>query len=188
MRAENVRTIATPTAIAMVALLTVVSSGLLRASAAAAQEEDRRTMTERAEAADVRPESQPETESESQPKSQSESQVIAVESAFAKTMADRDHEAFSSFLSDEAVFLGQTVLRGRESVADGWRGLFEGETAPFSWQPETVEVLESGNLAISTGPVYDPEGKQIAIFTSIWRQEEAGVWRVIFDRGNKYCE
>src|ERR1700693_3299408 len=33
-------------------------------------------------------------------------QVAATETAFAKTMADRDHAAFTSFLADEAVFLG----------------------------------------------------------------------------------
>lgn len=117
-----------------------------------------------------------------------ESEIMAIERAFAKTMADRDHEAFTSFLSEEAVFLGGSVLRGRQAVAEGWRGLFEAEAAPFSWSPQTVEVLDSGNLAISTGPVYDTEGKQFSVYTSIWRQEEPGVWRIVFDRGNKYCE
>ena len=116
------------------------------------------------------------------------SRVADVETAFAQTMADRDHDAFVSFLSEEAVFLGPTVLRGRQAVADAWQPFFAGDNAPFSWAPETVEVLESGNLAISTGPVFDPEGNQTAIFTSIWRQEEPGVWRIIFDRGNKFCQ
>ena len=41
-------------------------------------------------------------------------QVRAREVAFAKTMADRDHGAFATFVSEEALFLGATVLRGRE--------------------------------------------------------------------------
>lgn len=116
-----------------------------------------------------------------------ESQVRAAEAAFAQSMADRDHEAFTTFVSEEAVFLGGGVLRGKQAIADGWRSLFEGDTAPFSWKPDTVEVLDSGNLALSTGPVYDAGGEQTDVFTSIWRQEEPGVWRVIFDRGTKYC-
>ena len=36
--------------------------------------------------------------------------------------------------------------------------------------------------------VFDPAGKRVATYTSIWRQEQPGVWRIIFDRGNKYCE
>lgn len=115
-------------------------------------------------------------------------QVTAAEKGFAQTMADRDLEGFATYVSHEAVFLGRTVLRGRQAVVDGWGPLFEGEAAPFSWRPETVEVLDSENLALSTGPVFDAEGNQISIFTSIWRQEEPGIWRVIFDRGTKYCE
>jgi len=45
-------------------------------------------------------------------------------------------------------------------------------------------VLESGNLALSTGPVRDPSGKVTGSFTSIWRQEKPGVWRIVFDKGN----
>jgi len=59
--------------------------------------------------------------------------------------------------------------------------------APFSWEPERVEVLESGNLAMSMGPVFDNEGKQIATFSSIWRRDKSGKWRIIFDKGNDIC-
>ena len=47
-------------------------------------------------------------------------QVRSAERAFAKTMADRDLEAFSTFVSDEAVFFGGSVIlrgRGGESLA-----------------------------------------------------------------------
>lgn len=116
-------------------------------------------------------------------------QVAAVERAFAKTMADRDHTAFESFLSEEAVFLsGTTVKRGKQNVTAQWKSYFEEPEAPFSWEPETVSVLDSGTLAISTGPVRDAEGRRISTYTSIWRQEQPGVWRIIFDRGSQYCE
>ena len=115
-------------------------------------------------------------------------QVLEVETAFAKTMADRDHEAFSAFLSEEAIFLSSATARGRDQVAAQWKRYFEGPAAPFSWQPKKVEVLPSGNLALSTGPVYDAGGKLISRFTSIWRQEAPGQWRIIFDKGNEVCE
>lgn len=115
-------------------------------------------------------------------------QIADVERAFAKTMADRDHRAFVEFLSEEAVFLGKSVLRGKQEVADGWQGLFEAPDAPFSWEPETVEVLDSGKLAISTGPVVNAEGRRFSTYTSIWRQEEPGVWRIVLDKGDRYCE
>ena len=52
---------------------------------------------------------------------------------------------------------------------------------------ETVEVLDSGHLVLSTGPVHDPSGQLISRFTSIWRREAPGQWRIIFDKGNRVC-
>lgn len=114
--------------------------------------------------------------------------VSETERAFARTMAERDFEAFRSFLSPEAVFFaGDTPLRGSTAVARAWRPYFEAPEAPFSWAPETVEVLDSGNLALSSGPVFDPAGACIGSFTSIWRREAAGEWKIVFDKGSKDC-
>jgi ketosteroid isomerase-like protein len=112
-------------------------------------------------------------------------EVIATERAFAKTMADRDLNAFSRFLSEEAVFFsGPQPLRGREAVIAWWARFYSKPTAPFSWEPAQVEVLASGTLALSTGPVRDPQGKLIGCFNSIWRQEAPGQWKIVFDRGS----
>jgi len=116
-------------------------------------------------------------------------QVSDTERAFAKTMADRDFTAFSSFISEEAVFFsGPEPRHGKQEVTEWWKRFYENPDAPFSWEPETVEVLASGSLALSSGPVRDPSGKTIATFNSIWRQEQPGVWRIIFDKGNDVCE
>lgn len=115
--------------------------------------------------------------------------VAARERAFAQTMADRDHAAFVTFLSEEAVFFtGPTPLRGRAAVAAAWQRFYATPAAPFSWEPDAVEALDSGDLALSTGPVRNPEGRIIARFTSIWRLEPPGQWRVVFDRGNEVCD
>jgi len=116
-------------------------------------------------------------------------EVEATERAFAKTMADRDHAAFTTFLADETVFFGsKEPLRGKAAVAAAWKRYYEKPAAPFSWAPERVEVLDSGDLALSTGPVHDPDGKLIATFNSIWRREPGGVWRIVFDKGSEVCE
>jgi len=117
-------------------------------------------------------------------------QVVAdTERAFARTMAERDHAAFVRFVSEEAVFFsGTKVLRGKQQVADGWKPYYQSPTAPFSWQPEQVEVLQSGALALSSGPVRDAQGKLIATFSSVWRLEAPGVWRIVFDKGNEVCD
>ena len=111
-------------------------------------------------------------------------EVRAREAAFAKSMADRDPAAFATFLDPEAIFLSSSrVLRGAVKIAEGWAGFFESPEAPFSWEPEQVEVLDSGRLAISTGPVKDPAGKKIGTFVSTWRRTADGQWRVVLDTG-----
>jgi len=108
----------------------------------------------------------------------------AVETAFAATMANRDLDAFSSFLDEETVFFaGPTELRGAAAVTAAWAPFFEGEAAPFSWEPEAVSVLDSGSLGLTSGPVFDPEGNRIGTFNSIWRLDAEGVWKIVFDRG-----
>ncbi|MBI2752780.1 MAG: DUF4440 domain-containing protein [Betaproteobacteria bacterium] len=115
-------------------------------------------------------------------------QVFAAERAFAKTMADRDHAAFTRHVAEDAVFFtGSAPLRGHAAVTEGWKRFFEGPEAPFSWEPQDVEVLASGQLAHSSGPVRDRNGKIIARFNSVWRQEAPGVWRAVFDKGSEVC-
>lgn len=116
-------------------------------------------------------------------------QVRAAETAFAKTMAERDLDAFAAHVANEAVFFGrQGVLRGKAAVVAGWKPYFEGAKAPFSWGPERVEVLDSGALAFSSGPVHDPEGRRVGTFNSVWRREADGRWKIVFDNGCPPCD
>ncbi len=115
-------------------------------------------------------------------------QVRLTEIAFAKTMADRDPAAFASFLAAETVFLsGGRATRGAQPVAERWKGFFAGAQAPFSWAPEFVEVLDSGTLAMSSGPVRDPSGKRTGTFNSVWRREAGGKWKIVLDNGCPAC-
>lgn len=112
-------------------------------------------------------------------------EVANVERAFAATMKARDHAAFVSFLSDEAIFeTGAQAQRGKKAVAAGWKKFFDRPEPPFSWEPDQVDVLDSGTLARTSGPVYGPDGKQIARFHSIWRLEAPRTWRIVFDGGS----
>lgn len=47
-------------------------------------------------------------------------------------------------------------------------------------------MLDSGGLALSSGPVRNPKGELTARFSSIWRRETAG-WRIVFDKGAPVC-
>jgi ketosteroid isomerase-like protein len=116
-----------------------------------------------------------------------EEAVRGTELAFARSMADRDFRAFASHLSADAVFFdGSTVRHGAAEVAAAWKPLFSDPKAPFSWAPDHVEVLASGNLALSTGPV-TVNDRVVARFNSIWRLEAPHTWRIVFDKGESMC-
>jgi ketosteroid isomerase-like protein len=111
-------------------------------------------------------------------------EVFVAERAFARSMADRDFAAFGRYVAEGSVFFsGSTPLRGRETVLAAWQPFFAGPGAPFSWEPDQVEVLASGELALSTGLVKNPEGVVTARFNSIWQRQPDGRWLVIFDKG-----
>jgi ketosteroid isomerase-like protein len=116
-------------------------------------------------------------------------EVRAAETAFAKSMADRNVTAFAALLGDEAVFFGgKGVHRGKTAVVAEWKRFFDGPTAPFSWAPAEVEVLPSGILGFTSGPVYDPKGQRIGTFNSVWQRQADGSWKVVFDKGCPPCE
>lgn len=116
-------------------------------------------------------------------------QVRNAETAFAATMAARDHAAFTNHVAEDAVFFDgeNKPIRGRQAVAAAWKSFFERTSPPFSWRPESVVVIDSGGLAHSSGPVFDPAGKRIGAFNSVWRRDADGVWRVVFDKGCNVC-
>lgn len=115
-------------------------------------------------------------------------QVRDAENAFAATMAARDLKAFATFLADDAVFFGNGASRGKAAVIESWKGLYEKPQAPFSWRSEEVQVLDSGQLAHSSGPVFNAQGERVSTFNSIWRRESDGKWRVVFDKGCPVCK
>lgn len=116
-----------------------------------------------------------------------EREVRTTEATFARTMAERDHSAFVSFLAPEVVFVGREVLRGRDAVAAGWAPYFEEPEAPFSWAPDRVVVTGDGALALSSGPVRAPDGTRVGTFNSVWRRQGDGSWKIVLDGGCPQC-
>ena len=114
-------------------------------------------------------------------------EVRGTEIMFAKAMADRDFKAFVSHLSTDAVFFDEsTIARGSAAVSAAWKPLFDGAKAPFAWAPDHVELLASGDLALSTGLV-TVNDKVVGRFNSIWRREAPHTWRIVFDKGEPVC-
>ncbi|MDH3621361.1 MAG: nuclear transport factor 2 family protein [Gammaproteobacteria bacterium] len=117
--------------------------------------------------------------------------VRCQEIGFSKAAEERDLSAFRSFIDADARFVGSSVLRGVDAVAEGWSVFFKADGPTIKWRPQFVEVLDDGKLALSRGPYRlvstDPDGNVVeswGTFNSTWRLNEDGQWRVVFDAGS----
>lgn len=122
-------------------------------------------------------------------------QVRAAELAFAKTVADDRIDLFEGFLDPEAVFIsGMTTTRGKAAIVESWRGSFGPGRPDFTWQPEVIELAPDATFALSRGPwvirTADKRGrvKEVkGVFSSIWRRQADGSWKVLYDAGCPPC-
>lgn len=114
------------------------------------------------------------------------------ELGFAASVAAHDRAAFAEHVDADALFSPDTPAphRGRAAVVDAWSGLISGTPVRLRWYPDRVAV--SGDLAWSTGPALFEriEGGQardprVTRFRSVWRRGSDGVWRVLFDDGDR---
>ena len=120
-----------------------------------------------------------------------EQEVRCREIGFSKSVETQDRDTFASFIDPDARFVGGKVDRGREVITEAWAIFFTGDLPSIKWRPQIVEVLESGDLALSRGPyrIIDKDENGDATeawgtYNSVWRLDADGEWLVVFDAGS----
>ena len=118
-------------------------------------------------------------------------EVRCREIAFSQAAENKDANAFASFIDADARFVGNSVIKGPQAIAEAWASFFAEDGPAIKWRPQFVEVLEDGELALTRGPyrmiARDAEDKQVegwGTFNSVWRRQKDGSWKVVFDAGN----
>jgi ketosteroid isomerase-like protein len=113
------------------------------------------------------------------------------EIGFSKSVEIQDAKLFRSFIDPDARFVGNSVSKGVDAIAERWSVFLETGGPAIKWRPQFVEVLEDGKLALTRGPyrmiAVDEDGKAIeywGTFNSVWRLGDDDQWRVIFDAGD----
>lgn len=117
------------------------------------------------------------------------------ELAFARAVQAHDPQAIELHVATGAVFdaNGARPIRGRAAIAGAWAPIVAGKGMRLRWYPDQV-VLADGvaDTAYSSGPYLmeqnGPDGRprrQLGRFASVWHRDGDGVWRVLFDGGER---
>jgi ketosteroid isomerase-like protein len=113
------------------------------------------------------------------------------EIGFSKSVENQDRERFASFIDPDARFVGNKVDRSPEAITEAWAVFFTDELPSIKWRPQFLEVLESGDLALSRGPYRiidkNEQGETTeawGTYNSVWRLNADGEWLIVFDAGS----
>jgi ketosteroid isomerase-like protein len=112
-----------------------------------------------------------------------------LEAEFAADVAQHGHEAFVSHFAEEGVevvdgggFNNREAMRKQPAWPEG---------TSLTWTPIKAEMASSGDLGYTYGNyVYtakNKEGKTVTSYgkyTSIWKKQKDGQWKVVVDVGN----
>jgi ketosteroid isomerase-like protein len=115
--------------------------------------------------------------------------LMKLEAEFATDVAQRGHDAFISHFAEDGVELvdgGGITNREAMRQQPPWA---EGTT--LTWTPVMAEMAASGDLGYTYGTyVFTAKNKEGKLFssygkyTSIWRKQKDGQWKVVVDMGN----
>jgi len=115
--------------------------------------------------------------------------LVQLEAEFAADVAKHGHDAFLTYFAEDGV---EVVDGGGFSTKDDMRKeppWPEGTT--LTWTPVKAEMAASGDLGYTYGNyVYTAKNKEGRLvvnygkYTSIWKKQRDGQWKVVVDMGN----
>ena len=121
-----------------------------------------------------------------------EKEIRALEAAMMAAAAEKGAAGYMSFYAEDAVELpnGAQMLLGKDSIGKTMIFL-DDKNNRLTWSPVHVDVSASGDLAYSFGNYefrsIGKDGKpsvEHGKYTTIWRKQREGKWKVVLDMGN----
>jgi ketosteroid isomerase-like protein len=115
-----------------------------------------------------------------------------LEAEFMKAAAEKGSQGYMSYYADDAVELpnGAPILPGKENIAKTM-GFLDNKDNHLTWTPVGADISASGDLGYTYGNyefrARDKDGKPTVDhgkYTSIWKKQKDGKWKVVLDMGN----
>jgi ketosteroid isomerase-like protein len=119
--------------------------------------------------------------------------LIKLETDFARAVAEHGHAAFVSYFAEDGVELengGGISTKDDMRKAASWP-----PEMSLTWTPVKADMAASGDLGYTYGnyilKAKDKDGKLVTHYgkyTSIWKKQRDGSWKVVVDMGNSSPE
>jgi len=115
-----------------------------------------------------------------------------LEAEFMKAAAEKGSKGYLSYYADDAVELpnGAPAIEGKVNIAPGMNFLDDPNNR-LTWTPTGGNVSSSGDLGYTYGTFEfrsnDKDDKprvEHGKYTSIWKLQKDGSWKVVLDMGN----
>jgi len=115
-----------------------------------------------------------------------------LEAEFMKAAADKGSQGYMSYYAEDSVELpnGGPVIQGKKNIAQGM-GFLDDKNNRLIWTPVGADISSSGDLGYTYGNYEfhskNKEGKatvEYGKYTSIWKKQKDGSWKVVLDMGN----
>ena len=116
--------------------------------------------------------------------------VMRASREWSQTASAGNVEKVLNYWADNAVVIssGQPVLKGKNQIRQMVEGSFKTPGFHISWQPQSVEVSQSGDMAYliekSEITVNDSLGKAITTHyngVTVWKKQTDGSWKNVAD-------
>jgi ketosteroid isomerase-like protein len=115
-----------------------------------------------------------------------------LEAEFMKAAAEHGSQGYLSYYADDAVEVpnGAPMIQGKVNIAKGM-GFLDQKDNHLTWAPVGADIAASGDLGYTYGTFEfrskDKNGKTVVDhgkYTSIWKKQKDGSWKVVLDMGN----
>jgi len=109
-----------------------------------------------------------------------------------KAAADKGSQGYMSYYADDAVEVpnGAPLIQGKVEIAKGM-GFLDDKNNQLLWTPVGADMSSSGDLGYTYGNFEfhskDKAGNAVVEhgkYTSIWKRQKDGSWKVVLDMGN----
>jgi ketosteroid isomerase-like protein len=119
-----------------------------------------------------------------------------LEGEFMRAAAARGSAGYMSYYADDAVEVpnGAAFIQGKENIAKTM-GFLDDKNNSLTWTPIGADISSSGDLGYTYGNFeFRSKGKagkpvvEHGKYTSIWKKQKDGTWKVVLDMGNSTPE